>query len=92
MKKRLKYLAAIFLIAGCSSISSDQGNSTPEELGKSVLNALKKNDKELFSKYVYTEHEVAYFIEHYGKPIDSARQYRRLKEYRPKLIERFDQM
>lgn len=85
-------LLTTILITMTSCSFSDEGNAIPEELGKSVLNAFITDDKELFAKYVYTAHEVDYFLKNYGKPLDSARQYQRYEEYYPKLIERFEKI
>lgn len=89
---RNKIFPTFALVISCSCSSSDKGNAIPEELGKSILNAFISDDKDLFAKYVYTAHEVDYFLEHYGKPLDSARQYQRYEEYYPKLIDRFQRI
>ncbi|WP_203256436.1 hypothetical protein [Hyunsoonleella ulvae] len=84
-------LIIIFLFTSCIS-DGDVGNVTPEDLGKSVLYALKQNDKDLFTEYIYTKYEVEYFIKNYGKPINAERARNRHEEYYPKLIEAFDEI
>ena len=57
--KKLLFLFISFLMISCGS-NGDLGNQTPEDLGKSVLQALKTNDNELFQNYVYTVYEVEF--------------------------------
>lgn len=60
--KKVLVLLFILLINACSS-PGDAGNEIPEDLGKSVLHALKTDDNALFQNYVYTMHELEFMFE-----------------------------
>tara|TARA_R110002096_G_scaffold430739_1_gene645057 strand:- start:92 stop:604 length:513 start_codon:yes stop_codon:yes gene_type:complete len=85
------FIALFFLCISCVS-NGDIGNDTPENLGRSILHSLQQDDIELFTKYIYTEHEVEYFIKNYKKKLDAESVRDRHKEYYPKLIEAFDKI
>ena len=42
----------IFVLSACTS-SYELGNENIEDFGKTILNALKTNDHDLFTKYIY---------------------------------------
>ncbi len=79
-------MMTIFMFTACTS-SYELGNKSIEDFGKTILNALKTNDHNLFKKYVYSKHEIEYLIK-----IDSTKKryeddmYKRWEEYHPRLI------
>ena len=95
MKKLFYILLPLFIVSifiqSCSS--GDAGNATPEDLGRTILYALKENDKTLYHNYLYSENEVDYLVAN-GKrmPYDKNQQMQSFNEYKPNRLESFDKI
>lgn len=75
----------LIILTSCNSLT-DFGNKTPEDLGKSVLQALKTNDNEMFQEYVYTMHEVNFMLSNNEKAIKNKKGIlERFEEYNERL-------
>ncbi len=58
----LLFLPALFFVFTSCSDGLEGDNSTPNEFGKLIFNAIKHDNKEVFHKYVVSDEDFEYFI------------------------------